>query len=95
MIKVFLVEDEFAIREGIKKSVNWEEHGFTLVGEAGDGEIAFPKILKTRPDILITDIRKLLRIDKSGGYKSSRITLAKLLNPVALSARIRGSSEEG
>ena len=57
MIKVFLVEDEFAIREGIKKSVNWEEHGFTLVGEAGDGEIAFPKILKTRPDILITDIR--------------------------------------
>ena len=57
MIKVFLVEDEFAIREGIKKSVNWEEHGFTLVGEAGDGEIAFPKILKTKPDILITDIR--------------------------------------
>ena len=57
MIKVFLVEDEFAIREGIKKSVNWEANGFTLVGEAGDGEVAYPKILKTKPDILITDIR--------------------------------------
>ncbi len=57
MIKVFLVEDEYAIREGIKKSVNWEAHGFELCGEAGDGEVAFPKIIKTRPDILITDIR--------------------------------------
>ncbi len=57
MIKVFLVEDEFAIREGIKRSVNWEANGFTLAGEAGDGEVAYPKILKTRPDILLTDIR--------------------------------------
>lgn len=57
MIKVFLVEDEYAIREGIKRSVNWESNGFELVGEAGDGEVAFPKILKTKPDILITDIR--------------------------------------
>lgn len=57
MIKVFLVEDEYAIREGIKKSVNWEANGYTLVGEAGDGEMAFPKIVKARPDILITDIR--------------------------------------
>ena len=57
MIKVFLVEDEFAIREGIKRSVNWETNGFELVGEAGDGEVAFPKILKEKPDILLTDIR--------------------------------------
>ncbi len=57
MIKVFLVEDEYAIREGIKKSIRWERDGFELVGEAGDGEVAFPKILKTKPDILITDIR--------------------------------------
>ncbi|MCR5742301.1 MAG: response regulator [Lachnospiraceae bacterium] len=57
MIKVFLVEDEYAIREGIKRSVDWKNNDFELVGEAGDGEMAFPKILKTRPDILITDIR--------------------------------------
>ena len=57
MIKVFLVEDEYAIREGIKRSVDWAGNGFELVGEAGDGEVAFPKILKEKPDILITDIR--------------------------------------
>ena len=57
MIKVFLVEDEYAIREGIKKSVNWEANGYSLVGEAGDGEMAFPKIIREKPDILITDIR--------------------------------------
>ena len=52
-----MVEDEYAIREGIKKSIRWERDGFELVGEAGDGEVASPKILKTKPDILITDIR--------------------------------------
>ena len=57
MIKLFLVEDEYAIREGIKKSVHWEEEGYELVGEAPDGEVALPKILESRPDILITDIK--------------------------------------
>ena len=56
MIKVFLTEDEYAIRERIKKSIKWEQHGFELVGEAGDGETALPEILKTKPDILLTDI---------------------------------------
>ena len=27
------------------------------MGEAGDGELAYPMILKTKPDILITDIK--------------------------------------
>ena len=57
MIKVFLVEDEFTIRESIKKTVHWESEGFELVGEAGDGELAYPMILASRPDILLTDIR--------------------------------------
>ena len=57
MVKVFLVEDEAIIRRGIKKNVEWEKNGFTFVGEAGDGEYAYPQILKTEPDILITDIK--------------------------------------
>lgn len=57
MIKVFLVEDEFPIREAIKNTIDWEREGFELVGEAGDGEVAYPKILSTKPDILLTDIR--------------------------------------
>lgn len=57
MIKVFLVEDEFTVRERMKKNVEWEEYGFELVGEAGDGEMAYPMILETQPDIIITDIK--------------------------------------
>lgn len=57
MIKVFLVEDEFAVRERMKKNIDWEENGFLLVGEAGDGEMAYPMIQETQPDIIITDIK--------------------------------------
>lgn len=57
MVKVFLVEDEFVVREGIKKNIDWESHGYEFSGEASDGELAFPLIKKTQPDIVITDIR--------------------------------------
>lgn len=56
-IKIFLVEDEIVIRNGIKNSIEWEKEGYKFVGEASDGELAYPMILKERPDILITDIR--------------------------------------
>ena len=57
MIKIFLAEDEFVVREGIKNNVDWAGHGYDFCGEAGDGELAFPMIEKLRPDIVITDIR--------------------------------------
>ena len=56
-IKVFLVEDEMVIRRGIKNSIDWEKEGYIFCGEAGDGELAYPMIIKEKPDILITDIR--------------------------------------
>lgn len=57
MIKVFLVEDEFVVREGIKNNVDWLGHGYEFCGEAQDGELAFPMIQKLKPDIVITDIK--------------------------------------
>ena len=57
MIKIFLVEDEVVIRNGIKHSIQWEREGYEFVGEASDGELAYPLILKEKPDILITDIK--------------------------------------
>ncbi len=56
-IKVFLVEDEIVIREGIKRNINWGKEGFDFAGEASDGELAYPLIQSTKPDILITDIK--------------------------------------
>lgn len=57
MIKIFLAEDEKIVREGIKNEIPWGKYGMELVGEAADGELAYPLIQQTRPDILLTDIR--------------------------------------
>lgn len=56
-MKVFLVEDEVIMRQGIKNNIPWKDYGYEFVGEASDGELAYPLILKTKPDILITDIK--------------------------------------
>ncbi len=56
-MKVFLVEDEFVVREGIKNNIDWAGHGYDFCGEAGDGEIAYSMIQKLQPDIVITDIK--------------------------------------
>ena len=56
-MKVFLVDDEIVIREGIRESFPWEDTPYTLVGEAPDGEMALPMIRDTNPDIVITDIK--------------------------------------
>ena len=56
-MKVFLVDDEIVIREGIRESFPWEDTPYSLVGEAPDGEMALPIIRDTNPDIVITDIK--------------------------------------
>ena len=57
MLKVVLVEDETVIREGIRDTVPWGEYGYEFAGEAADGEMALSVIRKTRPDLLITDVK--------------------------------------
>lgn len=57
MLKVFLVEDEVVVREGMKQNIHWEEYGFICCGDASDGELAYPMIQELKPDILITDIK--------------------------------------
>lgn len=57
MFKVFLVEDEIVVREGIRKIIPWEAYGFLYSGDAPDGELALPLIRQIQPDLLITDIK--------------------------------------
>jgi len=57
MLKIFLVEDDAAIRESINRNVKWEQHGYEFVGQAADGEMAYSKIKVLRPDVIITDLR--------------------------------------
>lgn len=57
MIKVFLVEDESIVREGLRDNMPWQQQGYQFVGEASDGEMALPMIRKLKPDVLFTDIK--------------------------------------
>ncbi|TBL79569.1 response regulator transcription factor [Paenibacillus thalictri] len=56
MWKVLLVEDEVFVRESVKELIRWEEMGFTLAAEAGDGAEALEYIKREPPDLVIADI---------------------------------------
>jgi two-component system, response regulator YesN len=57
MFKIFFVEDEAVLRNGIKNNIKWEETNFILTGVAADGEEALPLVRNANPDILVTDIK--------------------------------------
>jgi YesN/AraC family two-component response regulator len=57
MIKVMIIDDEEIIREGLKKTVNWQEMDCVIAGEAEDGESGCKAALSVKPDLIFTDIR--------------------------------------
>ncbi len=56
-IRTMLVEDEWLIREALLRTVPWEQYGFEIAGEAGNGADALEMFIRLRPDVIITDIR--------------------------------------
>ncbi|OXM13540.1 response regulator transcription factor [Paenibacillus herberti] len=56
MWKILLVEDEVFVRRKLRKLIQWEKHGFTVAGEASDGEEALELIHRIQPELVITDI---------------------------------------
>lgn len=55
-MKLLIVDDEKHVVHGLLQMVPWKELGFTDVETAYDGEEAWGKVVKDRPDLLITDI---------------------------------------
>lgn len=51
-----LVDDEINVTEGLKISVEWEKHGFSIICVANNGEEGFAKAIEHKPDLIITDI---------------------------------------
>ncbi|MFI3201495.1 MAG: response regulator [Eubacteriales bacterium] len=56
MYKVFIVDDEPIIVEGLRKSIKWEEYDCKVVGTASSGKEALDLISKKQPDLIISDI---------------------------------------
>lgn len=57
MYKVLLVDDEPWISYGLKRLIDWESLGYTIIGEAINGIKALEIIDLEQPDVVISDIR--------------------------------------
>lgn len=57
LYRVLLADDEEEIRSGISRKIDWAGLGFSLVGEAGNGEEALELSEQLQPDVVLTDIK--------------------------------------
>lgn len=56
MYRVLIVDDEAPIRDGLKCIMDWETLGFSICGEASNGQEALSLILSLNPDLVLMDI---------------------------------------
>lgn len=82
MWKVLLVEDEVFVRESVREIISWEELGFTVIGESGNGTEALAMIIQNVPDLVLTDIvmpgmdgLELLKQTRQAGLKTKFVML--------------------
>lgn len=57
MIKTIIVDDEILVRVGLKSMVDWQDLGYEIIGEAGDGIQALELCKNGEVDLVITDIK--------------------------------------
>ena len=56
-IPVLIIDDEKDIREGLANLINWEDIGFSIIGEAANGREALDIIEQKHPAVVISDIK--------------------------------------
>ena len=57
MWKVLLADDEIVIVKGLRRLIDWAALDIEIVGEATDGAMALELMERTRPDLVVSDIR--------------------------------------
>lgn len=74
MLKILIVDDEPLVRRCLKETIDWESLGFTVVGEASNGQEALMLTSHLRPDIILTDImmKKMNGLDMVEQLKNSK-----------------------
>jgi two-component system, NarL family, response regulator DegU len=55
MVRLMLVDDHKALRQGLRRSLE-EEEGFSIVGEAADGDEAVRMAPVVQPDLILRDV---------------------------------------
>lgn len=76
MYRVMIIDDERALRNLLKVSVDWQSLGYEVVGEAASGIEAINTIDKLRPDLLFVDIR----MPFMDGIEFSKLALERYSN---------------
>lgn len=61
MIRVVLVDDQPLVREGLRRILR-PRAGFDVVGECDDGDAVVREVQRSRPDVVVMDIR-MKRVD--------------------------------
>lgn len=57
LYRIMLVDDEEEVRKAMIRQMDWEKLGFTVAGDAENGEDALEKLEQFEPDVIMTDIR--------------------------------------
>lgn len=83
--RVVIAEDEALIRLDLKEML--EEEGYTVVGEAGDGEQAVELAREHRPDLVILDVKMPKMDGISAAEKIAEESIAPVLMLTAFSQR--------
>ena len=83
--RVVIAEDEALIRLDLKEML--EEEGYSVVGEAGDGETAVKLTEELRPDLVILDVKMPVLDGISAAERIAGAKLAPVLMLTAFSQR--------
>ena len=76
MIRVLLVDDQPLARAGLRV-ILCEEEGFSVVGEAADGEEVLDAVRRDRPDLVVMDVR----MPRMNGADATRQLRERLTQP--------------
>lgn len=56
MLTLIIVEDEYVIREGLRKTIDWSKYDCQLIDVAKNGEEGLNSIIEKQPNLVIADI---------------------------------------
>lgn len=83
MYKVLLIDDEPIIRDGMKQIIEWEQYGFMICGDSGNGRDGLNLIRTLKPDLAFVDIRmsgmsgiEVVEQAKQAGYSGKFVILS-------------------
>jgi DNA-binding NarL/FixJ family response regulator len=76
MINVLVADDQAVVRAGLVALLT-AAPGLTVVGEAGDGRAAVTQVVRTRPDVVLMDVR----MPGQGGLAATRQILDSMPAP--------------